>query len=151
MNNNTLSPGILIGHSMGGKAVMETALRHPEIVDKLVVVDVSPVTYTGEMRQAFRVLKAMAAMPLDAVGDRRGADRWLSEKIPEPAVRGFVLQNLVADEQSRLSWRVNIPAMIDNMGHLAEFPDHTQPYEGDTLFIRGSRVRTPENEIRRCR
>src|SRR5207302_6888613 len=35
----------LLGHSMGGKTAMEFALRYPEHVRKLVVVDIAPRPY----------------------------------------------------------------------------------------------------------
>ena len=39
------APWIVVGHSMGGKASMIMALRHPDLVSRLCVVDVSPVGY----------------------------------------------------------------------------------------------------------
>ena len=36
------SPVQLVGHSMGGKIAMTAALRAPELLDRLVVVDISP-------------------------------------------------------------------------------------------------------------
>ena len=38
-------PVALVGHSMGGKVAMVLALRHPELVERLCVVDVAPVAY----------------------------------------------------------------------------------------------------------
>ena len=38
-------PVALVGHSMGGKISMLVALRHPRLVERLVVVDVAPVPY----------------------------------------------------------------------------------------------------------
>ena len=38
-------PVALVGHSMGGKIAMLVALRHPDLVERLCVVDVSPVHY----------------------------------------------------------------------------------------------------------
>src|SRR5690606_18205201 len=38
-------PAAVVGHSMGGKIAMLAALRHPELVERLVVVDVAPVAY----------------------------------------------------------------------------------------------------------
>ncbi len=37
----------VVGHSMGGKVAMTLALLQPELVKRLCVVDVSPVTYSG--------------------------------------------------------------------------------------------------------
>src|ERR1700684_1714715 len=36
---------LLLGHSMGGKTAMHFAVSHPERVEKLVVVDISPKKY----------------------------------------------------------------------------------------------------------
>jgi pimeloyl-ACP methyl ester carboxylesterase len=38
-------PVTLVGHSMGGKVSMQLALRHPELLRALVVVDIAPVEY----------------------------------------------------------------------------------------------------------
>src|SRR6185436_13531757 len=40
-----VGPVALVGHSMGGKTAMLTALRFPEVVERLVVVDAAPVAY----------------------------------------------------------------------------------------------------------
>ena len=42
-------PVSLIGHSMGGRTVMWTALNHPELIEKLLVVDVSPINVFNEV------------------------------------------------------------------------------------------------------
>merc|ERR1712001_782303 len=42
----------LIGHSMGGTTCMYLALKYPEIVEKLVVVDVSPVNVNFDVTDA---------------------------------------------------------------------------------------------------
>lgn len=40
---------VLIGHSMGGRTAMLTALQHPKLIESLIVVDVSPASSLGEL------------------------------------------------------------------------------------------------------
>jgi len=72
---------ILIGHSMGGKTAMVTALTQPDVVEKLVVVDVSPSESpgTGESEDLIGVLKQL---DLHSLRNRREADVKLSDHIP---------------------------------------------------------------------
>ena len=45
MAANYEAPKLLIGHSMGGKVAMQFAVTYPELVDKLIVADISPQYY----------------------------------------------------------------------------------------------------------
>ncbi|KAK3555645.1 hypothetical protein QTP86_025623 [Hemibagrus guttatus] len=47
LNQLHIGKCILIGHSMGGKTAMTTALSQPNLVERLVVVDISPVPTTA--------------------------------------------------------------------------------------------------------
>lgn len=42
IEENELAKASLLGHSMGGRAVMYLALKYPYLVEKLIVVDISP-------------------------------------------------------------------------------------------------------------
>src|SRR5690606_41699694 len=50
-------PVHLVGHSLGGKVAMLVALRHPELLDRLVVVDIAPTASrsVGEDRKSTRL------------------------------------------------------------------------------------------------
>lgn len=45
IEDNKLENSIIIGHSLGGKTAMQFAVSHPELLAKLVVVDISPRFY----------------------------------------------------------------------------------------------------------
>ena len=48
MQHLNLSTAHIIGHSMGGKAAMQLALNKPELIDKLIIVDIlteKPLSY----------------------------------------------------------------------------------------------------------
>jgi pimeloyl-ACP methyl ester carboxylesterase len=38
-----IKSAVLVGHSMGGRAVMYTCLTQPQVAERVVVVDISPV------------------------------------------------------------------------------------------------------------
>lgn len=43
-----LGPCAIIGHSMGGKVSMVVALTRPELVERLLVLDIAPVHYNHD-------------------------------------------------------------------------------------------------------
>nr|WP_226966123.1 alpha/beta fold hydrolase [Tessaracoccus defluvii] len=83
----------LVGHSLGGKLAMRVALRRPELVDRLMVVDISPAR--NEAAQSFAALvAALRQLDIDHLTSRTQADRELTPAIPDDVVRRFLLQNL---------------------------------------------------------
>ena len=136
----------LIGHSMGGKVAMVAALSAPEAVERLVVVDIAPVSYPVPF---LAYVRAMRALDLDAVARRRDADLQLGRIIGDPAERGFLLQNLVFGD-GRPRWRLNLAALEAALPEIAGFPAVSAgtAYDGPALFIAGGRSRAllPEHE-----
>lgn len=129
-------PAALVGHSMGGKAAMLTALRHPEKVERLVVVDVSPVEYRSA--EEFAVfIDGMLAIDLEAIDSRGDADAALAEAVPNPGVRGFLLQSLRRDGDG-WRWLPNLEVLRRDLGVLRGFPETDAVYEGPVLWIGGA-------------
>lgn len=127
----------LVGHSMGGKAAMWLALTNPDRVATLTVADIAPITYPSRFRS---MIDALRGLPLAAVGDRREAGRLLAEVIPSPAVRGYLLQNLVIESGRAPRWRVNLELIADSMDAILGFPEAAgRQFPGPALFLYGSR------------
>ena len=134
-------PAALVGHSMGGKAAMLAALRHPEKVERLVVVDVSPVQYRSA--DEFRgFIDGMLAIDLDAIASRGDADAALAEAVPNPGIRGFLLQSLrreaTPDGGSAWRWLPNLEVLRRDLDVLRGFPETDAVYEGPVLWIGGA-------------
>ncbi len=145
-------PVTLVGHSMGGKVSMQLALRRPELLRGLVVVDISPVEYplTGgrtddpdeEASPFGAFIAAMRAVDLAALRTREDADRALREAVPSTMVRSFLLQSLVREGvgSGRWRWRLNLELLERDLGELRGFPDPPPGavYEGPVLWIAGA-------------
>lgn len=137
----------LIGHSMGGKAAMWLALNSPQRVDKLVVVDIAPVAYSHSYAGLIRALKRL---PLDRIKNRKEADHWLEERIPDARLRQFLLQNLVFREQ-RYHWRIYLDALLHAVSDITGFPETEEGmrFTGNTLFLSGEHSDYVKPEHRR--
>ena len=130
-----LSKVNVIGHSMGGKTVINFANKHPELIDKMIVVDISQKQYPMHHEQ---ILEGLNAINLSEIKTRGNADKVLAKYVPELSVRQFLLKNLYWVEKGQLGWRINIPVLSREIHQIiAEIKIDTIAV--DTLFIRGGR------------
>ncbi|WP_206051821.1 alpha/beta fold hydrolase [Nocardioides ferulae] len=139
-------PVHLVGHSMGGKVAMVLALRHPELVDRLVVVDISPSGGRGT-DEFEHLLDSLSALDLSVVARRSDADEALAGPIPDERVRGFLLQNLRSGREG-FHWRANLELLRRELPAIGGFPELDGCFDRPTLWLAGERspyVR-PENE-----
>lgn len=136
IKRHALGPCTVVGHSMGGKTAMVLALSHPELVKRLVVVDIAPV----ERETGFGAyIDAMAEVPLAACESRADIAEHLEHVVPNAMVRTFLTQNVVREETG-FRWRINLSALADGMDDIADFPepDHHQSFKAPTLFVAGA-------------
>ncbi|MEO6510602.1 MAG: alpha/beta fold hydrolase [Nocardioides sp.] len=136
-------PVALVGHSMGGKIAMVLALRHPEQVARLCVVDVAPVEYASG-REFVGYVGAMRALDLSALESRGDADAALTAAVPDPTVRSFLLQNLRrSSEPPGWVWQPNLEVLDRRMDAITGWPADelvgVAPYTGPVLWVRGDR------------
>lgn len=96
---------ILIGHSMGGKAVMTVTKLIPEKVDKLIIIDVAPVAY--KERRHDEILAALNAVNESGITDRREAAEIMRQYITEGE---FVIQFLLKSFRDG-KLRFNVPVL----------------------------------------
>lgn len=125
----------ILGHSMGGKTAMQFALDFPDMVDRLVVVDMAPKRYEGGHQEIFA---AMLGLDLETINSRQEAEALLANHIPDPGVRLFLLKNLTRGENGGFRWKINLPVLHRAYADILS-PVTGTPFEGPALFVAGER------------
>ncbi|AEN63927.1 alpha/beta hydrolase fold containing protein [Enterobacter soli] len=129
LDANHLEKVTLIGHSMGGKAVMALTALAPERISGLVVIDVAPVDY--DVRRHDEIFAAINAVTDAGVSTRQQAAAIMREHLNEEGVVQFLLKSFVDGQ-----WRFNVPVLWDQYSEIVGWqPVPAWPHP--TLFVRG--------------
>ena len=124
---------ILLGHSMGGKTVMQYAAYHHDKIEKLIIADISPKAYPIHHH---KILEGLAAIPIDKIESRNQADEILSQYVPEIGTRTFLLKNIKRTPEG-FGWKMNLPVLTEKIEKVGMALNYHLPIETESLFIRG--------------
>ena len=128
----------IVGHSMGGKVAMQLALSFPDLIEKLVIVDIAPVSYPEDADGHMNVLAAMDAVKLGEIKSRTQAEVTIEDYIPQEATRKFLLTNLVRNKEGLFEWRLDKDSIRKNYANLRAEIIATMSFLKPVLFIKGS-------------
>jgi esterase len=139
LTKNWIHETRLIGHSMGGKLAMQLALNQPDLVKKLAVIDIAPKQYRGGHEAIF---KTLFALDLNALKDRKEAEQFLTEHLPEEGAGTiqFLLKNLsrrAENEGGGFEWKMNLDLLWANYPRILDKLEGDVPFRKPTLFVRG--------------
>ncbi len=130
-----INNGILLGHSMGGKAAMFFAQKYPQLLDRLIVADMGIKKYPPHHQLIF---EALFAVDLEKIKSRKEVEEILKQQIADFSVQQFLLKNLYWSDKEQLAWRFNLHVLFDKIDDILEaVPNST--CNTNTLFIRGGK------------
>jgi len=124
----------LLGHSMGGKMAMFFAVSFPDVVKKLIVVDISPKYYPPH--HDF-ILKALNKVDFNKIKTRREIADILRENIDDEGVVQFLLKNVYWKNKNQLAFRFNLKSLTDNNNEVCEALPSFTTFNKPTLFLKG--------------
>lgn len=129
MDANGIEKATLIGHSMGGKAVMAVTALAPQRVGKLVAIDIAPVNY--QVRRHDEIFAAINAVTDSGDTTRQQAAEVMRQHVKEEGVIQFLLKSFVDG-----AWRFNVPVLWEQYPHIVGW--ETLPaWNHSALFIAG--------------
>lgn len=134
----------IVGHSMGGKAAIYFTDNNPDIVNKLVVLDVSPGSYMSlnyhspqviEHLNFISYLKTLKPQEYSSLREFRKTILINDEK-----KFNLILKNL-KKKNGKLEWKLNLNAIHNNLNEILDGlnPDNyiNKKIEKETVFIKG--------------
>lgn len=126
----------LMGHSLGGKAVMQFAIQYPEKMEKLIVVDISPKAYPPHHQG---IIKALQTVDFQSVKSRQEVEEVLSGYIKEKPVIQFLAKNLYWTDEKKLNFRFNLKTLAEKYNDFVSNAIKFGIFSGETLFIAGDK------------
>ncbi len=142
INSLNIKPNI-IGHSMGGKAAMVLALKHPNLVRNLIIADIAPVKYEHDQSQ---FIEAMQKVDLSKVEKRSDATLALSKFVEDKSLQNFFTQSL--DIKAK-RWKLNLKVLRSEMSEILSFPKIESEFSGHSLFLKGEKSDYIKSEHRK--
>lgn len=133
MQEHHLSDATMLGHSMGGKVAMLFAQQHPDLIEKLIVVDMGIKAYPPHHQH---ILKAINTLDLSSIKKRSEAHEHMGKYIDSEGVKQFLLKNIYWKEQGKLAWRMNVKILEAKMPEILKAIESIECLT-QTLFIRG--------------
>jgi lipase len=129
-----------VGHSFGGRLVMELTARTPELVERVVLLDPAiwvPPPIALERAEALRPDRSFAT-PAEAVDARYAAGGLFHT--PRELLEDEARVHLAAGDDGRLRWRYSPSAVIAAFGEMAKSPPPFELLRVPTLLVRGAQT-----------
>ena len=136
MESNWIHSAHIVGHSMGGKTAMQLAMDHPDLVETLTVIDISPTISTRGHDEVFAALNSVDIAHLEK---RSEAAESIAQHLDQEGVKQFLLKNLSRKKEGGYDWKMNLSVLE------SEYPNILAPISGSTsyddpvLFIKGGK------------
>jgi esterase len=137
----------LAGHSMGGKTAISFALKWPELLNGLLIADISPFvneSFTELSLEMHRIiLNSMYRVDLSNISSRAEVETILGKTIDSEKIRGFILKNLQRGTGNNFSWKLNVNSLLTNLEKIMQGIDRPAGFSQQitgfpVIFLKGA-------------
>ena len=148
IDEHNLKSAIFIGHSLGGKTIMQFAKKNSKRIINLIIIDIAPKSYLYSLSKQYeklnhkQIIEAILSIKLDGIKKRKEINEELSFIIEEERLRLFLLKNLKRKKDNSFYWSLNFEAIHNNLELVLKDVGYEQFNKISigipTLFIRGA-------------
>jgi esterase len=133
INLEKLENPIILGHSMGGKTVLQYAQKYDNY-EKLIIVDIAPKFYPTHHEH---IIAGLNAIPIDELKSRKEAESIFEKYVSDAGERQFILKNIYRTDDG-FAWRINIPVIAKEIYTIGEEIISERIVSKPVLFLMGS-------------
>ncbi|KAF5291052.1 hypothetical protein FQA39_LY14485 [Lamprigera yunnana] len=140
LTDSNISKSCFIGYCMGGRTSMWFALNYPHLVDKLIIVESSPIEKSPYVNVVPNLLKALKEVKIDRNQSldtlRNDVKQRLTKISNDTRMIEFLAMNLYTKSDNSIAWQLNIEDLETSFSkNLINFPKTDRTFTGPTLFI----------------
>ncbi len=139
-------PVTLLGHSLGGKVAVLALQQRPQLIERLILVDITPFrlpeALCSELQEVVAALQELQAglqsslqSSPAALESRRAAEELLERRIASPEVVQFLLHNLRRSDEGRLQLQLGVEAIAADF---AQSCREVLPEGGPSIAAKGT-------------
>jgi pimeloyl-ACP methyl ester carboxylesterase len=133
IQHKKLEAPIILGHSMGGKTVLQYAQKYDNY-EKLIIVDIAPKFYPTHHEH---IMAGLNAIPIHEIKSRKEAEAIFEKHVIDAGERQFILKNIYRTDDG-FAWRINIPVIDKEIHSIGEEIISERIVSKPVLFIMGS-------------
>jgi pimeloyl-ACP methyl ester carboxylesterase len=138
LETHNIENPVLIGHSMGGKVVLQYLKENPGKASAAIILDISPKRYRANQSH-MNILETMSSINLLRISSRKEISEKIKEKIEDERLQNFVLKNLHRQGKDIFSWKPNVEVLETALEDI--FDEITPPVRKPGIpvqFIKGA-------------
>ncbi len=134
LDHHNIKFASILGHSMGGKTAMLFSLIYPDSVDKLIVVDILPISYDRDYDLIF---DSLLKIDLTTIKSRNDFNLHLKKYFEEESFILFLSKNLKRTNEGRFTFKSNIKVLQKEINNITAEINHNNSYQKEIIFIKG--------------
>jgi len=133
-NSYNLEKVSIIGHSMGGKLAMFLAVNYPNLIDKLIIADISVREYPPHHQD---ILEALNSVDFSIHTNRKEVEDVIAMYVSDFGTRQFLMKNVYRVTPEQLGFRMNLKSLTENYDNMGIAIPKGSRFERPVLFLRG--------------
>lgn len=133
----------IVAHSMGGKTAMLLAFMYPELIEKLIIIDIAPKNYNSpdystHLDEHLKILNIMSEISTDNIKSYSELSKNLDKYSLNKNEKQLIAKNIKKDKDKTFKWKLNIDAIRNNLENILDFPiSNNNIFNGESHFIKG--------------